>query len=97
MEAATACAFIDFVLFATPHSNDLLVISISPLSNIINLNTMGKPRLIVLVRHAQSEGNLNRSIHQIVPDHRVKLTDEGWKQVQPPHPSHTHKTPLTLF
>ncbi|KAL6715235.1 hypothetical protein ACLMJK_007499 [Lecanora helva] len=41
---------------------------------------MGKPRLIILVRHAQSEGNKNREIHQTVPDHRVKLTPDGWKQ-----------------
>jgi len=46
---------------------------------------MGKPRLIVLIRHAQSEGNKNRDIHQVVPDHRVKLTDEGWKQVNMPY------------
>ncbi|KAL8762579.1 MAG: hypothetical protein Q9184_001433 [Pyrenodesmia sp. 2 TL-2023] len=43
---------------------------------------MGKPRLIILIRHAQSEGNKNREIHQTVPDHRVKLTSEGWKQAQ---------------
>ncbi|KAK5175629.1 uncharacterized protein LTR77_000768 [Saxophila tyrrhenica] len=43
---------------------------------------MGKPRLIILVRHAQSEGNTNRAIHQVVPDHRVKLTDEGHKQAE---------------
>ncbi|SMY19162.1 unnamed protein product [Zymoseptoria tritici ST99CH_1A5] len=43
---------------------------------------MGKPRLIILIRHAQSEGNKNREIHQIVPDHRVKLTDEGHKQAE---------------
>ena len=43
---------------------------------------MGKPRLIVLIRHAQSEGNKNREIHQTVPDHRVKLTSEGWKQAE---------------
>ncbi|KAL2155338.1 hypothetical protein VTH82DRAFT_79 [Thermothelomyces myriococcoides] len=41
---------------------------------------MGKPRLIILIRHAQSEGNKNRDIHQTVPDHRVKLTPEGWQQ-----------------
>lgn len=74
---------------------------------------MAKPRLIILIRHAQSEGNStsdrltetcpsstylyqawsreqhidqssaateNREIHQTVPDHRVKLTQEGWKQ-----------------
>ncbi|KAK3721900.1 hypothetical protein LTR37_002716 [Vermiconidia calcicola] len=43
---------------------------------------MGKPRLIILVRHAQSEGNKNRAIHQIIPDHRVKLTEEGHKQAE---------------
>ncbi|KAK4139332.1 histidine phosphatase superfamily [Dichotomopilus funicola] len=41
---------------------------------------MGRPRLIILVRHAQSEGNKNRDIHQTIPDHRVKLTQDGWQQ-----------------
>ncbi|CAM1503970.1 Fc.00g015610.m01.CDS01 [Cosmosporella sp. VM-42] len=41
---------------------------------------MAKPRLIILVRHGQSEGNKNREIHQTIPDHRVKLTSEGWNQ-----------------
>jgi len=36
--------------------------------------------MIVIIRHAQSEGNKNRSIHQTVPDHRVKLTAEGHAQ-----------------
>ncbi|KAF5020083.1 hypothetical protein F66182_7889 [Fusarium sp. NRRL 66182] len=43
---------------------------------------MAKPRLIILVRHGQSEGNKNREIHQTVPDHRVKLTSEGWNQAR---------------
>ncbi|KAJ5390711.1 uncharacterized protein N7496_001779 [Penicillium cataractarum] len=43
---------------------------------------MGKPRMIILVRHAQSEGNKNRDIHQTTPDHRVKLTPEGHRQAQ---------------
>ncbi|KAK4541972.1 hypothetical protein LTR36_007172 [Oleoguttula mirabilis] len=43
---------------------------------------MGKPRLIIVIRHAQSEGNKNRDIHQMIPDHRVKLTDEGWRQAE---------------
>ncbi|KAK4871213.1 hypothetical protein LT330_000450 [Penicillium expansum] len=43
---------------------------------------MGKPRMIILVRHAQSEGNKNRDIHQTIPDHRVKLTAEGHRQAQ---------------
>ncbi|PMD26181.1 phosphoglycerate mutase-like protein [Hyaloscypha hepaticicola] len=46
---------------------------------------MGKPRMIILIRHAQSEGNTNnpqedRNIHQNIPDHRVKLTKDGWEQ-----------------
>jgi broad specificity phosphatase PhoE len=41
---------------------------------------MTKPRLIILIRHAQSEGNKNRDIHQTIPDHRVKLTPDGWNQ-----------------
>lgn len=70
---------------------------------------MAKPRLIILIRHAQSEGNSefpipkpslryllhaqarpatdnrptspeNREIHQTIPDHRVKLTPDGWQQ-----------------
>jgi broad specificity phosphatase PhoE len=36
--------------------------------------------LIILIRHAQSEGNKNRDIHQSVPDHRVRLTHEGHQQ-----------------
>ena len=36
--------------------------------------------MIILVRHAQSEGNQNREIHQTVPDHRVNLTEEGKRQ-----------------
>ncbi|TKA70987.1 hypothetical protein B0A55_08037 [Friedmanniomyces simplex] len=43
---------------------------------------MGKPRMIILIRHAQSEGNKNREIHQMIPDHRVKLTPEGWRQAE---------------
>src|ERR1700709_2832729 len=38
--------------------------------------------MIILVRHAQSEGNKNRDIHQTIPDHRVRLTTEGHRQAQ---------------
>lgn len=64
---------------------------------------MARPRLIIVIRHAQSEGNSecplpcrasavslslkktspsseNRDIHQTIPDHRVRLTPEGWAQ-----------------
>ena len=38
--------------------------------------------MIILIRHAQSEGNKNREIHQYIPDHRVKLTPDGLEQVR---------------
>jgi broad specificity phosphatase PhoE len=41
---------------------------------------MGKPRLIIIIRHAQSEGNRDKTIHQKTPDHKVGLTDEGHRQ-----------------
>ncbi|KIW09003.1 hypothetical protein, variant [Verruconis gallopava] len=47
-----------------------------------NTSRMGKPRMIILIRHAQSEGNKNRDIHQYIPDHRVKLTPEGHLQAE---------------
>ncbi|KAI1822360.1 phosphoglycerate mutase [Xylaria intraflava] len=43
---------------------------------------MGRPRLILVIRHGQSEGNKNRAIHQTTPDHRVKLTPDGWAQAR---------------
>ncbi|KAH8162934.1 hypothetical protein CIB48_g5289 [Xylaria polymorpha] len=43
---------------------------------------MGRPRLIIIIRHGQSEGNKNREIHQTIPDHRVKLTTDGWAQAR---------------
>ena len=41
---------------------------------------MGKPRLILIIRHAQSEGNKDKTIHQDTPDHKVGLTSEGHQQ-----------------
>lgn len=38
--------------------------------------------MIILIRHAQSEGNKDRDIHQFIPDHRVKLTPHGWTQAE---------------
>ncbi|RAL67953.1 hypothetical protein DID88_008677 [Monilinia fructigena] len=48
---------------------------------------MGKPRMIILIRHAQSEGNKNRDIHQIIPDHKVyeepRLREQDFGNFQP--------------
>ena len=38
--------------------------------------------MIILIRHAQSEGNLNRELHRTVPDHRVQLTEKGHEQAR---------------
>lgn len=43
---------------------------------------MAKPKHIVIIRHGQSEGNVNKLIYQTVPDYAVQLTDEGIKQVE---------------
>ena len=43
---------------------------------------MGKPRLIIVIRHAQSEGNRDKTIHQKTPDHKVSLTEEGHAQAR---------------
>jgi len=43
---------------------------------------MGKPRLIIIIRHAQSEGNKDKTIHQNTPDHKVCLTTEGQEQAR---------------
>ncbi|CAG8600927.1 1448_t:CDS:2 [Funneliformis mosseae] len=39
-----------------------------------------RPRLIILVRHGQSEANVDISIHRWVPDHKIKLTKVGVEQ-----------------
>ena len=43
---------------------------------------MGKPRLIIIIRHAQSEGNKDKTIHQTTPDHKVSITPEGHEQAR---------------
>src|SRR6266498_4960745 len=39
-----------------------------------------RPRLIILVRHGQSEANVDISIHRTIPDHKIKLTSLGVEQ-----------------
>lgn len=57
--------------------------SISPCATIHVGTGADSLQMIILIRHAQSEGNKNRDIHQFIPDHRVKLTPDGWQQVSP--------------
>ncbi|CCK71521.1 acid phosphatase DET1 KNAG_0H01080 [Huiozyma naganishii CBS 8797] len=39
-----------------------------------------KPRLIVLIRHGESESNINKSINEYIPNQSVSLTKRGWTQ-----------------
>lgn len=39
-----------------------------------------RPRRIILVRHGQSEGNIDESAYTRIPDSKIALTEEGWKQ-----------------
>ncbi|MBC3844194.1 histidine phosphatase family protein [Streptacidiphilus sp. 4-A2] len=41
---------------------------------------MARPKRIVLVRHGESEGNVDDSIYERVPDHALELTERGRKQ-----------------
>lgn len=39
-----------------------------------------KPAYIHLIRHGESEGNVDRSAYERIPDHRIQLTDTGETQ-----------------
>lgn len=41
-----------------------------------------RPRRIILVRHGESEGNLDDTIYERVPDHRIPLTPLGIEQAR---------------
>jgi broad specificity phosphatase PhoE len=38
------------------------------------------PKRIILVRHAESEGNVNNQAYTYLPDPQVPLTQKGWRQ-----------------
>lgn len=40
------------------------------------------PRRLILVRHGESEGNVDQNIYQSVADGLLHLTEEGWKQAR---------------
>lgn len=41
-----------------------------------------KPKRIILVRHGESVGNVNRAIYDTVPDYAIKLTEKGHEQAK---------------
>ncbi|KAL1211692.1 Phosphoglycerate mutase-like protein AT74 [Cardamine amara subsp. amara] len=40
------------------------------------------PKRIILVRHGESEGNLDTAAYTTTPDHKIQLTDSGLQQAQ---------------
>jgi len=40
------------------------------------------PKRIILVRHGESEGNLDTAAYTTTPDHKIQLTDSGLLQAQ---------------
>ncbi|XP_074577182.1 phosphoglycerate mutase-like protein AT74H isoform X2 [Curcuma longa] len=41
-----------------------------------------RPRRIILVRHGQSEGNVDESAYSRIPDPRIGLTAKGWREAE---------------
>ncbi|ORY06988.1 phosphoglycerate mutase-like protein [Basidiobolus meristosporus CBS 931.73] len=41
-----------------------------------------RPRKIILLRHGESVANLDKSIHRVVPDHKIRLTKKGVEQAR---------------
>ena len=41
-----------------------------------------RPDRIILVRHGESEGNVDDTIYERVPDHRLSLTETGFEQAR---------------
>ncbi|CAL9730314.1 broad-range acid phosphatase Det1p [Monosporozyma unispora] len=39
-----------------------------------------KPRLVVLIRHGESESNINKSVNEYTPNQLIPLTEKGWTQ-----------------
>lgn len=40
-----------------------------------------RPRRIILMRHAESEGNVDKGVYTSTPDHALKITELGRRQV----------------
>jgi len=59
-----------------PYSQKILKYVLS----IVKLSVSSRPQRIILVRHGESEGNINTEIYSQIPDAQVKLTERGRKQ-----------------
>jgi len=54
-----------------------------------------KPSRIVLIRHGQSHGNVNREVHATVPDWKIELTAKGFEQATKAGHNLVHETGVT--
>src|SRR5512135_2615685 len=54
-----------------------------------------KPKIIYLIRHGESEGNVNRSLYKNIPDFKLHLTDKGKKQAAKMAREVARETPRT--
>jgi broad specificity phosphatase PhoE len=68
--------FLGFLLLNPQILNRLL----AELKRYLRKHTM--PRYIFLIRHGESEANIDNSIHQYTPDNKVKLTTDGKEQAK---------------
>lgn len=41
-----------------------------------------RPKNIFIVRHGQSQANVDKTLHQTIPDHKIELTPLGWEQAR---------------
>ena len=39
-----------------------------------------RPKQIIIIRHGESEANVNKSMYEHTPDHMINLTDKGKEQ-----------------
>eukprot|EP00958_Prasinococcus_capsulatus_P027444 scaffold5540_cov390-Prasinococcus_capsulatus_cf.AAC.6 len=42
----------------------------------------GRPKTVFLVRHGESQGNVDKNIYETVPDHALHLTAKGWDEAK---------------
>ena len=64
----------------TSHNRDDDMSSFSKVREVYNSKIM--PRRLVMIRHGQSEGNVNESLYTKVPDSNIRLTKLGWNQAK---------------
>lgn len=64
----------------TQQQQEALDTASPPTSSFWDRQTCGRPRRVILVRHGESEANVDRSLTQRVPDHAVHLTRKGREQ-----------------